>query len=67
MLLTEYKNQTAYDEREELFDSIRKKLLANTVLFYRPEDFYQTLTTRLFDEFTDDLSQTSRKGPVCAV
>jgi hypothetical protein len=55
VLLTEYKNQAAYDGREKLFTSILKKLPAK-VLFFPPDDLYEILSTRLFDDFTDDQS-----------
>jgi hypothetical protein len=55
VLLTEYKNQAAYDGREKLFASILKKL-PGKVLFFPPDDLYERLSTRLFDDFTDDQS-----------
>jgi hypothetical protein len=55
VLLTEYKNQAAYDGREKLFASILTKLPAK-VLFFPPADLYEILSTRLFDDFTDDQS-----------
>src|SRR5437879_10721891 len=45
VLLTEYKNATAYDAREKLFDSIRKQLpnkSAGIVRIPKPEDLYET-------------------------
>lgn len=56
ILLTEYKNQTAYDEREKLFDSIRKQLPHNTPGLLRPhkqEDLYGTVNTRVFQDYSD--------------
>ena len=56
VLLTEYRNQTAYEAREALFDSIRKKLPNNTSGILRPsrqEDLYETLGTRVFQDYSE--------------
>ena len=56
VLLTEYKNQAAYDAREALFDSIRKKLPNDTSGIVRPsrqEDLYETLGTRVFQDYSE--------------
>jgi len=56
VLLTEYKNAAAYDAREKLFDSIRKQLpskSAGIVRIPRPEDLYETLSTRVFQDYSD--------------
>lgn len=56
VLLTEYRNQTAYETREALFDSIRKKLPNNTSGILRPsrqEDLYETLGTRVFQDYSE--------------
>jgi hypothetical protein len=53
VLLTEYKNQAAYDAREKLFDSIRKQLPNNTAGVVRPpqqESLYETVSTRVFED-----------------
>ena len=56
VLLTEYKNQTAYDGREVLFDSIRKQLPDNTGGVVRPsrqEDLYESIGTRVFQDYSE--------------
>ena len=56
VLLTEYKNQTTYDKREKLFDSIQKQFPNNTSGVLRPhkqEDLYDTVSTRLFQDYSD--------------
>jgi hypothetical protein len=56
VLLTEYKDQTAYDAREKLFESIRKQLPRNTSGVVRPhkqEDLYDTVSTRVFQDYSD--------------
>lgn len=56
VLLTEYKNQAAYDAREALFDSIRNRLPNNTSGIVRPsrqEDLYETLGTRVFQDYSE--------------
>jgi hypothetical protein len=56
VLLTEYKNQTTYDKREKLFDSIQKQLPDNTSGVLRPhkqEDLYDTVSTRVFQDYSD--------------
>lgn len=56
VLLTEYKNQAAYDAREALFDSIRKKLPNNASGIVRPsrqEDLYESLGTRVFQDYSE--------------
>ena len=56
VLLTEYKNHTAYDAREKLFDSIRKQLPNNTSGVFRPHeqgDLYDTVSTRVFQDYSD--------------
>jgi len=60
MLLTEFKNPTAYAAREELFASIRKQrskqFLFNTpgvVRLGRPEDLYEAMSTRVFQDYSD--------------
>jgi hypothetical protein len=56
VLLTEYKNQAAYDAREKLFTSILKKLPGNSpgvVRLYQHEDLYETVSTRVFQDYPD--------------
>src|SRR6516225_10735600 len=67
VLLTEYKNQAAYDAREALFDSIRKKLPNNTSGIVRPsrqEDLYETLGTRVFQDYSE--ISTGKLRPLAA-
>jgi hypothetical protein len=60
LLLTEFKNPTAYARREELFASIRKqrkeRVLNNTpgvVRLGRPEDLYEAMSTRVFQDYSE--------------
>jgi hypothetical protein len=60
MLLTEFKNPIAYGAREDLFASIRKQrskqFLFNTpgiVRLGRPEDLYEAMNTRVFQDYSD--------------
>ena len=56
LLLTEYKNSTAYDARERLFASIRKQLPSTTSGVIRPsrqEDLYETVNTRVFQDYSE--------------
>jgi hypothetical protein len=56
VLLTEYKNEATYDEREKLFESIRKQLQKNTPGVFRPEkdeDLYSVVSTRVFQDYSD--------------
>lgn len=67
VLLTEYKNQAAYDGREGLFDSIRKRLPNNTSGLVRPprqEDLYETVSTRVFQDYSE--MHTARVLPLAA-
>src|SRR5438046_8595701 len=48
VLLTEYKNQAAYDARGKLFSSIFKQLPGNSpgvLLLYQHKDLYETVST----------------------
>jgi hypothetical protein len=57
LLMTEYKNQAAYDGREKLFDSIRKRLPDNTVGIiqrYKKEDLFESVKTRVLLDFSED-------------
>jgi hypothetical protein len=56
VLLTEFKNPAAYSAREGLFASIRKQLPNNipgVVRFGRPEDLYEAVSTRVFQDYSD--------------
>jgi len=60
VLLTEFKNPAAYGTREGLFASIRKQrskqFLYNTpgvVRLGRPEDLYEAMSTRVFQDYSD--------------
>ena len=56
VLLTEYKNQAAYDGREKLFESIRNQLSKNSSGVIRPqkqEDLYEIFSTRVFHDYSD--------------
>src|SRR5580765_1390279 len=58
VLLTEYKNQAAYDAREKLFSSIRKDLPNNKFVVGFPrvpqrQDLYDVMNTRVFQDYSD--------------
>jgi hypothetical protein len=56
VLLTEYKNLAAFVGREKLFALIRKQLPKNTAGIVRPlqqEDLYETVSTRVFQDYSD--------------
>jgi len=56
VLLTEFKNQATYDEREKLFESIWAQLPNKTSGVLRPhkqEDLYGTIGTRVFQDYSD--------------
>jgi hypothetical protein len=56
VLLTEFKNRAACDGRERLFASMLKRLQANpsgVVMFYKHEDLYDTLSTRVFNDYSE--------------
>jgi hypothetical protein len=58
ILLTEYKNQAAYDAREKLFSSIRKDLPNNKFVEGFPrlpqrQDLYDIMNTRVFQDYSD--------------
>jgi hypothetical protein len=58
VLLTEYKNQAAYDAREKLFSSIRKDLPNNKFVVGSPrlpqrQDLYDIINTRVFQDYSD--------------
>jgi hypothetical protein len=59
ILLTEFKNQKAYDEREKLFTSILNRLQntpTGVVMLDRKENLYDTLSTTVFDDYSDPAS-----------
>ena len=54
VLLTEYKNQAAYDARGKLFSSIFKQLPGNSpgvLLLYQHKDLYETVSTRVYQDY----------------
>ena len=54
VLLTEYKNQAAYDAREELFASIvreRPSRPSGVITLYQHKDLYETVSTRVFKDY----------------
>ena len=59
VLLTEYKNQSTYDGREKLFESIRKQLPENGSVVLRPwmgvrmKDLYDSVSTRVLQDYSD--------------
>jgi hypothetical protein len=57
VLMTEFKNPTAYAAREALFASMRKERHQfNTqgfIRFGRPEDLYEVMNTRVFQDYSD--------------
>jgi len=57
LLMTEYKNQPAYDGREKLFASILKRLPDNTagiIQRYKKEDLFQSVKTRVLQDFSEN-------------
>jgi hypothetical protein len=57
LLMTEYKNQAAYDGREKLFDSILKRLPDNTsavIKGYKKEALFQSVKTRVLQDFSEN-------------
>ena len=57
VLLTEFKNPIAYAAREALFASMRKQRhqfnTQGVIKFGRPEDLYEALNTRVFQDYSD--------------
>jgi hypothetical protein len=56
VLLTEYKNQSAYDARGKLFASIFKQLASNSsggLLPYQRKDLYETVSSQVFQDHQD--------------
>ena len=57
LLMTEYKNQAAYDGREKLFTSILKRLPDNTagiIQRYKKEDLFESVKTRVLQDFSEN-------------
>jgi hypothetical protein len=57
LLMTEYKNQAAYDGREKLFDSILKRLPDNTsavIKGYKKNELFQSVKTRVLRDFSEN-------------
>jgi hypothetical protein len=57
LLMTEYQNQSAYDGREELFDSILKRLPNKTsevIQGYKKEELFQSVKTRVLQDFSEN-------------
>jgi len=57
VLMTEFKNPTAYAAREALFASMRKQRhqfnTQGVIRFGRPEDLYEAMNTRVFQDYSD--------------
>ena len=56
VLLTEYKNQAAYDARGKLFASIFKQFSGNSsgvLLHYQHKDLYEIVSTQVFQDYQD--------------
>ena len=61
VLLTEYKNQAEYNARERLFASIVKQLpVDNPGVLRLHEDLYETVATRVFQDYPDAHSSQLR-------
>jgi hypothetical protein len=57
LLMTEYKNQAAYDGREKLFDSILKRLSDSTsevIKGYKKDELFQSVRTRVLQDFSEN-------------
>jgi hypothetical protein len=57
LLMTEYKNQAAYNGREKLFDSILKRLPDNTsdvIKGYKKEELFQSVKTRVLQDYSEN-------------
>jgi hypothetical protein len=56
LLMTEYKNQAAYDGREKLFDTLLKRLPNNTsevIKGYKKDQLFQSVRTRVLQDFSE--------------
>ena len=63
VLLTEFKNQAAYDRSDKLFASILKNLQRNpsgVVLLYQHEDLYDRVSMRIFEDYSEAYSARFR-------
>lgn len=57
LLMTEYKNQAAYDGREKLFESLLKRLPNNTsevIKGYKKDQLFQSVQTRVLQDFSEN-------------
>ena len=55
MLLTEFKNESAYEAREKLFSSIRKQLPdnASAVMPLKQSELFETVRKLVFQDYSD--------------
>ena len=55
VLLTEFKNQAAYEGRERLFATISKRLqnMPGVITLQQPEELYQVLSDRVYQDYTE--------------
>jgi hypothetical protein len=63
VLITEFKNQAAYDSREKAFDAIFKRLPQNSsgvIRGFGPNDLFQSVGTRTFQDFSESASPQFR-------
>lgn len=63
VLMTEFKNQAAYDSRERTFDSILKRLPQNSsgvIRGFGPDDLFQSQTARTFRDFSENTAPQFR-------
>ncbi|MDQ1409232.1 MAG: hypothetical protein QOJ41_967 [Acidobacteriaceae bacterium] len=57
LLMTEYKNQAAYDGREKLFESILKQvpnITSEVIKGYKKEELFQSVKTRALQDFSEN-------------
>jgi hypothetical protein len=58
LLMTEYKNQAAYDGREKLFNSILQrlpnKITSEVIRGYKKEELFQSVKTRVLQDFSEN-------------
>jgi hypothetical protein len=63
VLMTEFKNQSAYDSREKTFDAILKRLPQNSsgvIRGFSPNDLFQSVGTRTFQDFSESANAQFR-------
>lgn len=63
VLITEFKNQAAYDSLEKTFDGIFRRLPQNSsgvIRGFSPNDLFQSLGTRTFQDFSESASPQFR-------